>query len=476
MNQKILSNNTPRIVHIGFGAFHRGHQLCYGQKLFNQQANDWRYCAVSLFSTKDIIQLKKQAYKFHILEQDQHQQSTLLVDIVEQALHPKLDGVSAITDVIADANTQIISLTVTEKGYCVIPGTNQLDIDNTAIKSDLQNLSEPSSMIGYLIAGLQKRQLSGGQGLTIMSCDNLQGNGEVIKGAILDFAKRYEPSLKSWINDNVCFPSTMVDRMVPAMNVTAYHLLAESVGQSDLCGVVSEPFIQWVIEDNFYSIRPNWQDVGVQIVKDVAPFELIKLRLLNGSHSILAYVGALLGYKTVSDTMQMDAVRWLVTNLMQCEQLPTLELPDNFPVNAYIDSLILRFDNPKLNHKTQQICQDGSQKLPQRFFGAITNNIANNQPYLLLAFGVAAWLRYLQGVDELGQSYQVIDPYIDEISAIYSQNDNLIESAKHILQLPHIFPNALRQHHHFNELVLSACQMIQKKGVCQTLLNLQKSY
>ncbi len=255
----------------------------------------------------------------------------------------------------ARPQTAIVSLTVTEKGYCADAASGQLDLNNPLIKHDLENPTAPKSAIGYIVEALRLRREKGLKAFTVMSCDNVRENGHVAKVAVLGLAQARDPQLAAWIEENVTFPCTMVDRIVPAATPETLQEIADQLGVYDPCAIACEPFRQWVIEDNFVNGRPDWDKVGAQFVADVVPFEMMKLRMLNGSHSFSAYLGYLGGYETIADTMTNPDYRKAAFALMMQEQAPTLSMPEGTDLNAYATLLIERFSNPSLRHRTGRL-------------------------------------------------------------------------------------------------------------------------
>jgi fructuronate reductase len=305
---------------------------------------------------------------------------------------------------------RIVTLTVTEKGYCHDPATCRLDEDHPDIRHDLANPSAPVSAPGFLVEALARRRAEGVAPFTVVACDNLPSNGKTARNVVARMASLRDAGLGAWVAGDVAFPSTMVDRIVPATTDKDRARIAARLGAEDAWPIVTEPFSQWVIEDVFPTGRPRFEDSGATLVQDVAPFELAKLRLLNGSHSTLAYLGYLAGYETVSDVMVDESFARLVEELMEKESAPTLEAGKAGDLEAYMRELLTRFRNPALHHRTWQIAMDGSQKLPQRLLGTVRARLARGAPIERLALGVAGWMRYVAGVDEWGRPIDVRDP------------------------------------------------------------------
>ena len=460
------SRLESRIVHLGCGAFHRAHQALYTHHLLESTDSDWGICEVNLMPGNDrvlIENLKKQQLLYTVAEKGAESTELKIIGSMKEALHPEIDGCEGILNAMARPQTAIVSLTVTEKGYCADAASGQLDLNNPLIKHDLENPTTPKSAIGYIVEALRLRREKGLKAFTVMSCDNVRENGHVAKVAVLGLAQARDPQLAAWIEENVTFPCTMVDRIVPAATPETLQEIADQLGVYDPCAIACEPFRQWVIEDNFVNGRPDWDKVGAQFVADVVPFEMMKLRMLNGSHSFLAYLGYLGGYETIADTMTNEDYRKAAFALMMQEQAPTLSMPEGTDLNAYATLLIERFSNPSLRHRTWQIAMDGSQKLPQRLLDPVRLHLKNGGSWRHLALGVAGWMRYTQGVDEQGNAIDVVDPMLAELQKINAQYQGA-ERVKALLGLSGIFADDLPQNADFVGAVTTAYQQLCERG------------
>ncbi|EEW3326879.1 fructuronate reductase [Escherichia albertii] len=460
------SRLESRIVHLGCGAFHRAHQALYTHHLLESTDSDWGICEVNLMPGNDrvlIENLKKQQLLYTVAEKGAESTELKIIGSMKEALHPEIDGCEGILNAMARPQTAIVSLTVTEKGYCADAASGQLDLNNPLIKHDLENPTTPKSAIGYIVEALRLRREKGLKAFTVMSCDNVRENGHVAKVAVLGLAQARDPQLATWIEENVTFPCTMVDRIVPAATPETLQEIADQLGVYDPCAIACEPFRQWVIEDNFVNGRPDWDKVGAQFVADVVPFEMMKLRMLNGSHSFLAYLGYLGGYETIADTMTNEDYRKAAFALMMQEQAPTLSMPEGTDLNAYATLLIERFSNPSLRHRTWQIAMDGSQKLPQRLLDPVRLHLKNGGSWRHLALGVAGWMRYTQGVDEQGNAIDVVDPMLAEFQKINAQYQGA-ERVKALLGLSGIFADDLPQNADFVGAVTTAYQQLCECG------------
>ncbi|MNE11917.1 Polyol:NADP oxidoreductase [compost metagenome] len=459
-----------RIVHFGFGAFHRAHQALLTNRVLNAKGGDWGICEISLFSGDVLMsQLRAQDHLFTVLEKGADGNQPIVIGAVHECLNAKLDSLAAIIEKFCEPQVAIVSLTITEKGYCIDPATGKLDTQNARILHDLENPTEPHSAPGILVEALHRRRERGLTPFTVLSCDNIPDNGHVVKNAVLGMAEKRSPELAKWIETHVSFPGTMVDRIVPAATEVSLAEITQELGVEDPCAISCEPFIQWVIEDNFVAGRPEWEIAGVQMVQDVLPWEQMKLRMLNGSHSFLAYLGYLAGFAHVSDCMQDDAFREAARRLMLDEQAPTLRITD-VDLTAYADSLIDRFANPALQHRTWQIAMDGSQKLPQRMLEGVRVHLQRESAWPLLALGIAGWMRYVSGVDDAGNAIDVRDPLSEKIRAIVETSSEK-DRVKALLALSEIFGSDLPQHAQFVDAITDAYQRIVERGARQAVID-----
>jgi len=462
---------SPRVVHIGFGAFHRAHQLVYAQQTNELSSQKWGYSVISLFSTRDIKNIKEQDFEYHVIEQNQSERRIQKVTVVDEALSPAIDGHTSVIDRLAHASTKVITLTITEKGYGLSATSQGLNRNLPDVKHDIENIDEPRTALGYLVASLKQRRDTHGANVTFLSCDNLQQNGEILKQAILDFARAVDDSLASWVENHVAFPSSMVDRMVPAMSMQSTQRLFDTVGKIDLCGIACEPFRQWVLEDNFIASRPEWELAGATMVKDVKPYEHLKLRLLNASHSLIAYIGALANYDTVADAMANANIKSLVLHFLVSEQVPSLKSGQqpNIDTEAYINSILTRFENTELQHRNLQICQDGSQKLQQRLFEAIQYQLNTKNSIKIQSLCIALWLFYLQGKSDNNTHFSVSDPHLDLFREYQQESDTMDVFASKVISNPDLFPVALAKSAHFKESVLFYISKLESQGTLATV-------
>lgn len=437
------SNLKTRMVHIGFGAFHRAHQALCSDKLA-EQGSDWGYCEVNLNSGDLIQALREQNLLYTLTEMADDSLQTRVIGVITQALHGKSDGIEAVINAMSQPEVAIVSMTVTEKGYCHQPASGNLNPDHPDIVHDLQNPDSPRSLPGLILAAIRRRRKQDLPAFSVMSCDNMPENGHVIRNVIVQLAQYQDPALADYIQQHITFPSTMVDRIVPAMTDAAFAALNARLGCSDPVAVEAEPFFQWVIEDNFVNGRPAWEKAGAELVSDVLPYEEMKLRMLNGSHSFLAYLGFLAGYEYISDCMTDPHFRAAARSLMVDEQAPTL-LTQGVDLNAYADSLIARYENRAIKHRTGQIATDGTQKLPQRMLDSLRWHLQRGSDCDLLLLGVAGWMRYVGGIDEKGQPIEIRDPMKAQLAECVASSEEGEARVRALLSMREVFGDDLAQ-------------------------------
>jgi fructuronate reductase len=358
-----------------------------------------------------------------------------------------------------------VTITVTEKGYGLTPDTGVLDRANVDIEHDLHDLRAPRSLIGFLVGGLQSRRDADGGPLTIVSCDNLPDNGSRLRNGVLAFADEVDGTLRAWIEAHVSFPATMVDRITPATTQEDIEAAERAILVRDEALVKTEPYSQWVIEDNFKAGRPYWEAGGALLVDDVRPYEAAKLQLLNGPHSALAYLGYLAGHEFVSDVMQQPGFAAYISLLMSREISPVTAEPAGMQHRAYIAALLHRFENAALRHRTWQIAMDGSQKLPQRLLNTLRAQLQRGGPIAGLSLAVAAWMRYVLGRDEAGQTIDVQDPLIDDFKRIASHtSDEAEDRVMQFVSLQQVFGSDLPKDRRFTSTLAGQYRLLVEKG------------
>ena len=365
----------------------------------------------------------------------------------------------------AAPTTRIVSLTVTEKGYCHEPATGALIRDHPDIVHDLAHPDAPRSAPGFLVRALARRRAAGVAPFTVLTCDNLPENGRMARGVVLELAGWIDPGLADWIAAEGAFPCTMVDRIVPATKPEDVERLAAITGVLDRSPVMAEPFRQWVVEDHFVGgARPDLGAVGVQMVADVTPFELMKLRCLNGTHSSLAYLGYLAGHETISDAVADPPFAAFCRRLWAREIIPTLTPPEGVDLGAYADALLARYANPAIRHRTWQIAMDGSQKLPQRILGTLADNLRDGRDSPGLILAVAAWMRYVGGIDEAGAPIDVRDPMAARLKALSDGAGNSAGKVAALLSVREVFPEALAGHPALRDALIAAHARLTREG------------
>lgn len=413
------------IIHIGIGAFHRAHQAVFTDDLIATGDSRWKITAVSLRSPNIRNQMQPQDNLYSVVERSLEKDDVSIVGAIEKVLVAP-ENPTAVIEEIASPNTKVVTITVTEKGYCRDKSGLHLDLHDSLIAHDLTNLLSPKSMPGFIVSACKLRQASN-EKLTIISCDNLPSNGDVTKIVVMEFARAIDEELADWIEHNVNFCNSMVDRIVPATTAEDIEQLSTTLGYTDNSLVITEPFKQWVIEDNFANDKPDWQQVGALFVKEVAPFEDMKLRLLNGAHSTLAYIGTMMGYEFIHQAVN-DKSCLAFVKILHRELLGTLEEVPNIDLPKYADSILERFANSRVPYKTMQVASDGSQKLTQRLMKPaeiISSTGKNSQP---IAFVIATWCHFLEGVNGQNEAFTVIDPLAAQLSKAAVENKNDEES------------------------------------------------
>jgi fructuronate reductase len=452
------------IVHLGIGAFQRAHQAMYTEAALAAGDTRWGILGASLRSAAVRDQLKSQDSLYTLAVRGADAEKLQVIGAIKDVLVAP-ESPKALLAALTDPGVAIVTLTVTEKGYCYDPATAALDEKHPDIVHDLDAPHQPRSAPGFLVEALRQRRVANVRPFTVLCCDNLPHNGRTVAGIVTRFAELRDRSFAHFIRNEIAFPSTMVDRITPATTDEDRAGIATRLGVEDAAAVITEPFSQWVIEDRFAGgLRPDWSIAGAEFVADVAPYENMKLRLLNGSHSTLAYLGYLAGYETVSDTMRDANYRRLAEGVMD-DAATTLKMPPGADVPSYKRALIERFENPALKHRTWQICMDGSQKLPQRLLGSIRDRLASGAPIDRLVMGVAGWMRYVTGIDEHGQPIDVRDPLSARLRQIADAAGLVADRlAPALLDMREIFAVELAADLRFRTAVTNALARIIEKG------------
>ncbi|MDC3389196.1 mannitol dehydrogenase family protein [bacterium] len=466
LSASIDDKPTAGIIHLGLGAFYRAHGAIYIAEAMAHSRGDWGIIGVNLIRPDQRDLLKPQGFAYTAVELSPTREVSQVINVLNDVLVAR-ENPAAVLQVMASPAIKIVTLTVTEKGYCHEPSSGALNRAHSDIIHDV-NHGLPQSAVGFLVRALQMRRAAGVAPFTVLCCDNLPQNGHVVRGVVLELAHLINPGLADWIAQNGAFPSTMVDRIVPATSPEDIVKLADKSGYLDRSPVIHEPFCQWVIEDNFVNEeRPDFVAAGAQMVKDVSRFEQMKLRMLNGSHSALAYLGYLAGHDTISDTVADPAFAAYVRQLW-AEVMPVVRAPKGFDLQVYAQALMERYANPKIRHRTWQIAMDGSQKLPQRLLGSLEANIAAGKPVPGLCLAVAAWMYYVGGIDQTGQPIDVKDPMAEKLRAISDASTTPADKVAALLSLSEIFPIELAEN--LKAPVTEAAQILWTQGARQAAL------
>lgn len=451
------------IAHFGVGGFHRAHQAVYLQSLLNQnEAKEWGILGVGIMDSdiKMRDSLRSQDYLYSVLERGRNSEKLKIIGAIQDFILA-VEGKEKLIERLTDSNIKIVSLTVTEKGYYINAATGNLDVNHPAVKADIESPQNPVTAIGYIVEALARRKAKNIKPFTVMSCDNLPSNGDTVKRITLQYAEAINTPIKDFIKDEVCFPNTMVDRITPVTTAQNISYLKEKFDLEDHWPVFPEDFSQWVIEDNFSDGRPAWEKVGAEIVNNVHDYELMKIRLLNGSHSALAYISYLMGYRDVDLAMADNNISQFLKLYMN-NISKTLKPIPGVDFEAYKASLIDRFANPAIKDQIQRLAMDGSQKLPNGIIAPLKDAIAKGYDTNFIAIAIAGWIRYLTAKDENGEAIEINDPLAATLTelAVKSQQDASI----FITGLPKIFGSEVIGAKSFIQQVSSALAGIYSMG------------
>ena len=407
------------VVHFGVGAFHRAHEAMYLDRLMSEgKALDWGICGVGVLPSdsamRDAMAAQDCLYTLVVKHPDGTFEPRVIGSIVDYLFAP--DDPEAVVERMADETTRIVSLTVTEGGYNIHAVTNEFDVTDPGVRHDLESGEPPRTMFGLITEALARRRTRGLPPFAVMSCDNIQGNGHVAGRSFAAFARMRDPELGEWVASEVPFPNGMVDRITPVTTDDDRAELERRFGLRDRWPVTCEPFTQWVLEDRF-ATRPPLEDAGVQLVDDVEPYELMKLRLLNASHQALCYFGYLAGYRLVHEVCQDPLFARFLLDYMDVEATPTLAPVPGIDLDWYKPNLIERFSNPQVRDTVARLCAESSDRIPKWVLPVIRLNLARGGEFRRSAAVVASWARYAEGVDEQGQPIVVVDRLSDSLTA-----------------------------------------------------------
>lgn len=406
------SQVTTGIVHFGVGGFHRAHQAMYLDRLMNAgKALDWGICGIGVLphdkKMADVMAEQDCLYTLLLKHPDGTREARVIGSITEFLFAPA--DPDAVIEKMASPDTRIVSLTVTEGGYNFHHVTGEFDAGNPDVVHDLSPNAAPRTTFGLVAEALARRRARGIEPFTVMSCDNIQGNGDVAKKMFTAFAELKDPELGAWMRDNVAFPNSMVDRITPVTTDADRSAIAKEFGVVDQWPVVCEPFEQWVLEDNFPLGRPPYEDAGVQLVEDVEPYELMKLRLLNATHQGMCYFGYLAGYRYAHEAAQDPLFATFLLDYMDHEGGPTLSPLPGVDLPLYKQTLIERYSNEHVRDTLARLCAESSDRIPKWLVPVIRINLANDGEIARSAGIVASWARYAEGTDESGQPIEVVD-------------------------------------------------------------------
>ena len=436
-------DNNIGIVHIGVGGFHRAHQAYYLHQLKKGDDVPWGICGIGLREADSKLHdiLKKQDHLYTLMVK--HPDGKIEPEVIGSILDFEM-GTANPESVIArmsNADTRIVSLTITEGGYNFNPTTGEFNFDNPDIQHELLNPNDPKTVYGFLSAALKRRRDAGLPAFTILSCDNIEHNGDMARKMLLTFAEMQDPDLAKWIAQEVCFPNSMVDRITPVTTKADIETLAQNYGVQDAWPVTCEPFIQWVVEDKFSNGRPAFEKVGVQFVPDVGPYEKMKLRLLNAGHSVLGLLGAIHGHPTINACMEDETFVTYLRAFLDTEATPILGNIEGIDLAEYKDILLQRFANPNIKDSVSRICSESSAKLPKFLLATIHDNLETGGSIKFATLVIAAWCYYSdKGMDRHGNPIEIID----------AMNTELHQAAKQTTTDPLAF---IRQESLFGNLI-----------------------
>ena len=408
------------IMHFGVGGFHRAHQAMYLDRLMNAGlARDWAICGVGVLpgdaAMKAVMDAQDCLYTLVVKHPDGTREARVIGSIIDYLYAP--EDPEAVIERLASPEIRIVSLTVTEGGYNFHHVTGEFDAGNPAVAADLADGAVPGTVFGLVTEGLRRRRERGTAPFTVMSCDNIQGNGDVARRMFTAYARLKDPELGAWIEEHVAFPNSMVDRITPVTSDADRAAVAGDYGIEDAWPVVSEDFEQWVLEDTFPAGRPPLEEAGVQLVDDVEPYELMKLRLLNASHQGLCYFGYLAGYRYAHEVCQDPLFAGFLLDYMEREATPTLHPVPGVDLAAYRQRLIERFSNEHVRDTLARLCAESSDRIPKWLLPVIRENLASGGEIRRSAGIVASWARYAEGADESGQPIEVVDRLREQVMA-----------------------------------------------------------
>ena len=463
-------NTTSGILHIGVGNFHRAHEEFYTDALLklDPSQKEWAITGAMLLPSDERLYkaLKNQdgVYTLTVCGRD-GKDETYEIGSLKEVIWAQKEP-EKVTAKIADPSTKIVSLTITEGGYNIDKVSGEFDLSNEAVKKDIANPGSPETVFGYVAEGLRRRRDAGAGKVTILTCDNLQHNGNTARKAFMTFFEAQDPALAKWAEENVTFPNSMVDRITPATTPADIERLNIKNGTEDKAPVYCEDFIQWVVEDNFANGRPKWEEVGVEFTDDVAPYENMKLSLLNASHTLLSYPSFLSGYRKVDEAMKDSRIRKFVKDFMDIDITPYVPAPGNTDLDEYKQTLIERFSNSSVSDQVARLCFDGLSKFPVYIIPNLAKMVKDNKDMTRVAYLFAAYYDYLKyHTDDKGEKFEVAEPWMDATVEKALASDNPLD----FLEIPAFAGAGLKDSKAFTDLYLKFVKEIKEKGAMATL-------
>ncbi|MGK5682073.1 mannitol dehydrogenase family protein [Actinoplanes sp. URMC 104] len=457
---------APGIVHLGLGAFHRAHQAVFTEDAMAAAGGDWGIVGVAPRSPQVVEAMRAQDGLFSVTTLGPSGSSTRVIGSSAGQLLAAADP-DAVVTLLGDPAIRVVTLTVTEKAYRLDPATGRLLLDDE-LRADLETDRPPRTVPGLLIRGLIARRRADAGPIALVSCDNLPANGHRMRGLVETLATAC--AVSDWVRANVTFPGTMVDRIVPASTDETLAVAAKALGVRDAAAVCGEPYLAWVIEDDFPGGRPAWEQAGAVMTGDPRPWELLKVRTLNGVHSAIAYLGAVAGRETIAAALDLPGLRPAVQRLITEDVAPSLVPPAGVDALAYGDEVLARFANPAMGHRTVQVAMDGTQKLPQRILHTIEDRRAAGAVPRWAGLAVAGWMRFVQGVADDGRPLPLNDPLADRIrarlAAAPATPDGVVDA---LLGLDTVFSPALAADAELRAVLVEWLTAFEKHGVAQTL-------
>ena len=464
------SNVKSGILHIGVGNFHRAHEAYYTDQLLrlDPSQSDWAITGAMLLPSDERLYnaLNDQDGKYTLTVcgrdgKDEAYEIGSIKEVVWAGKEPE-----KVIGKIADPATKIVSMTITEGGYNIDKETGEFDLSNEAVRKDLANPSKPETVFGFVAEGLRKRMADGAGKVTILTCDNLQHNGNTAKKAFMGFIRAQDPALAEWAKENVTFPNSMVDRITPATRPEDVERLDKKNGTDDKAPVYCEDFIQWVVEDDFAAGRPKWEEVGVEFTDNVAPYENMKLSLLNASHSLLSYPSFLSGYRKVDEAMKDGRIRKFVRDFMDIDVTPYVPAPGNTDLEGYKQTLIERFSNSSVSDQVARLCFDGLSKFPVYLIPNVTKMVKEGKDLTRVTYLFAAYYDYLRfHTDDNGEKFEIAEPWMDATVEKALASGNPLD----FLDIPAFAGAGLRESKAFTDLYLRFVKEIREKGAMATL-------